>query len=182
MPEISPSSKLNCIAVIGTTGSGKTTLARHLSQRLNLPHIESDSHRFLPNWNTRSAEEFRAHISELTSQPRWIIDGNYSVLRDIVWTRADTLIWLDYPLHTTLWRLTRRTIKRIVTREDLWQTGNRETFTRVLSPNENSLFYWFFKTYWRRKRDTPILLTQYPHLHVKRFKYPSQTQAWLNSL
>ncbi len=87
-----PPCKLDRIAIIGTTGSGKTTLAQHLAKRLNLLHIESDSQRFLPGWNTRSPEEFRARISALTAHPRWIIDGNYSILRDIVWGQADTLI------------------------------------------------------------------------------------------
>lgn len=109
------------------------------------------------------------------------MDGNYSVLRDIVWPRADTAIWLDYPFHINLWRLTRRTFKRAWTQENLWGTGNHESFRQQFQFNDESLFYWFFKTYWKRKKDTPTLFAQYSHLHVIRFTHPRQTGAWLAS-
>jgi adenylate kinase family enzyme len=170
------------ILVIGTTGSGKTTLAKQIAQKCGHTHIEADSLRFLPDWQVRQPDDFRAIIDEKTQVERWVIDGNYSVTRDIVWPRGDTIIWLDYPLPITLWRLIRRTAKRIWTKEDLWGTGNRETLRKQLQFNEESLFYWFFKTYWRRKKDTPSLLEQYSHLHVLHFTHPRQTEHWLDGL
>lgn len=171
---------LQRVLVIGTTGSGKTTLAKQIAQKFGHTHIEADADRFLPEWGVQPPETFRAIIEEKTSVERWVIDGNYSVTRDITWPRADTVIWLDYPFHITLWRLTRRTFRRIWTKEDLWGTGNRETFRQQLQFNEDSLFYWFFKTYWKRKKDTPVLFKQYPHLHILHFTHPRQTERWLN--
>lgn len=171
---------LRRVLVIGTTGSGKTTLAKQLAHKYQLHHVEADALRFLPNWQVRQPEEFRAIISENTpAEGHWVIDGNYSVTRDITWPRAETVIWLDYPFHINLWRLSRRTFKRIWTKEDLWGTGNRETFRQQLQFNEDSLFYWLLKTYWKRKIDTPKLFEAYPHLQTLHFKHPRQTAQWL---
>jgi len=171
----------NRVIVIGTTGSGKTTLAKQIAQQYGHTHIEADSLRFLPGWQVRSPEEFRALVDKKTQAERWVIDGNYSVTRDIVWARADNIIWLDYSLPINLWRLTRRTLKRAWTQEDLWGTGNRESFRQQLQFNDESLFYWFFKTYWRRKKETPELFKEYPHLHVTHFTHPHQTEVWRTS-
>ncbi len=177
----SPIPPLRRILVIGTTGSGKTTLAKQIARKCGHTHIEADAMRFLPGWQVRPSQEFRALVDEKTNIERWVMDGNYSVLRDMVWPRADTVIWLDYPFHINLWRLTRRTFKRAWTQEDLWATGNRESFRQQFQLNDESLFYWFFKTYWKRKKDTPLLFAQYSHLHVIRFTHPRQIEGWLAS-
>ena len=84
------------IVILGTTGSGKTTLSHRLSEALGAPAIELDAFRHGPNWSETPDEEFRAKISESLTGDSWIVDGNYSVARDIIWPRATTLVWLDY--------------------------------------------------------------------------------------
>ena len=86
------------ITILGSTSSGKSTLAAQLALILGSPHLELDSFRFLPQWQVRPTEEFRGLVDAATSQPCWVADGNYSVTRDLSWGRADTLIWLDYRL------------------------------------------------------------------------------------
>jgi len=83
------------VAVIGTTGSGKTTLARHIAKRRGIPHIELDALHWEANWTETPLTVFRARVSEAVAPPAWITDGNYSKVRDIVWGRADTIIWLS---------------------------------------------------------------------------------------
>ena len=173
---------LRRIAVIGTTGSGKTTMAQRLSQRLGLPHVELDALHWGPNWTEAPVEVFRQRTAEALSGDAWAVDGNYRDVRDIVWGRADTVVWLDYSLWVIMARLLWRTLRRIVTREELWG-GNREHF-RAQFLSRDSLFLWALQTYWRRRREFPILLNQpeQAHLAVVHLRSPRATRAWLAGL
>ncbi len=113
---------------------------------------------------------------------RWVIDGNYSSIRDISWRRADTLVWLDYPFLLVFWRLLRRTIPRVISGEVLWGT-NRETVRDAFFSRE-SLFVWLLKSYPRQKRNYPRLVQQpeFAHLSVVRLKSPRETDEWLAKL
>jgi adenylate kinase family enzyme len=86
------------IVVIGTSGTGKSTLARRLGRLLDLPVVEMDSLYHLPDSQSRPDDEFRVMSLEATAGDRWIVDGNYSQSRDVVWPKAEMVIWLDYPL------------------------------------------------------------------------------------
>ena len=86
------------ISIVGTTGSGKTTLARQVSQRLQIPHIEElDELHWEPNWIEASTQVFSDRVSEALKGDRWVVDGNYSKIRDVIWSQADTVVFLDYP-------------------------------------------------------------------------------------
>ena len=116
------------IAVVGTSGSGKTTVARELARRLGVLHVELDALFHGPGWTETPVEEFRRRVVAATEGSGWVMDGNYeSSLGDLVLERADTVVWLDLPLPVALSRVTRRTIGRIRTREELW-SGNRESW------------------------------------------------------
>ena len=117
---------MNRIVIVGTTGSGKTTLGERLAAALGYPHIDLDALHWGPGWTPTPTDLFRARVSDALEGPCWVVAGNYGKTRDIVWARADTLVWLDYPLALTLMRLFRRTVKRIVTRERIVvrQSGN----------------------------------------------------------
>ena len=120
------------LVVVGTSGSGKTTLARRLAAALAVPHIELDALHWEANWQEAPVEVFRERTRAAVAAAAWAADGNYSVVRDIVWSRADTLVWLDYALPVILWRLLIRTARRVAWREELWN-GNRETWAAQLS-------------------------------------------------
>jgi adenylate kinase family enzyme len=170
------------VVVIGTTGSGKSTLAERLARKLDAHFIELDALNWEPNWTEAPLEVFRARTELATRAPAWVVAGNYSVVRDIVWPRAEAAIWLDYPIQTVLWRLLTRTVRRSWTREQLWN-GNVEPFWAHFKLwSDESLFHWLFKTYWRRKRDYPQLfaLPQHTHLKVLRFQSTAQADAWLD--
>ena len=173
---------LNRILVVGTTGSGKTTMASRLAAKLDIPHTELDSLNWGPDWTMRPNEEFRALVDQASNGDRWVIDGNYSRIRDITWPRADTIVWLDYSLPRVLWRLWWRTIRRTLTQQDLW-SGNRERlYTHFFT--RDSLFLWALQTYKRRRREYPALLAlpENSHLTLMCFRNPSQANRWLVSL
>ena len=164
------------IIVIGTTGSGKTTFARALARRLGIPHGEQDAWNHEASWQMAPPERFRTRVDAFTSQPAWVMDGNYSKARDIGWARADTLVWLDYPAWVVYSRLVRRTLRRVLTREELWN-GNRETWRGARAPD--APLRWFWRTHWRRRRETPGLVAKYPGLRLLRLRSPAEARAWL---
>lgn len=170
------------ISVIGTTGSGKTTLARQIAQRLQIPHIELDALHWEPNWAAASEQVFRERVTEVVSGDRWIIDGNYSGVRDIVWGQADTVVFLDYSFWLVLGRLLRRTLQRSLKQEELWN-GNREDIWKSFF-SQDSILLWMLQTYQRNRQKYPVLFQQqeYAHLSVVHLQSPQITNEWLLSL
>jgi adenylate kinase family enzyme len=170
------------IAVVGTSGSGKTTLARRLAERLGCDHVELDSLYWGPGWTPVPRDLFRERVTEALDGETWTTDGNYGSVRDIVWWRADTVVWLDYSLAVVMGRVTWRTIRRSALREELW-SGNRERIgTALLS--RDSIILWAFNSYRRRKREYPVLFGQpeYAHLRVVHLASPGAADAWFESL
>lgn len=174
--------KYSRIVVLGATGSGKTTFAEEIGQRLGLPHIELDALHWNANWTPADKQEFQSRIIRALVGEQWVVDGNYSVARDLIWSRATTLVWLDYSFPRTFWRLARRTVRRIATRETLW-SDNRES-VRSAFFSSDSIFFWLFKSYWKMRREYPVLFKQpeYAHLEVRHFRSPQEARVWLQNL
>lgn len=172
------------MVVIGTTSSGKSTLAKRLATRFDLDFIELDALHWEPNWTPAKPEVLRARVEAATGSRSWIVAGNYRAVRDLVWPKAEAVIWLDYSFLFIFRRLFVRTIQRSLSREELWN-GNREKFWWHLKLwSDESLFRWLVKTYWRRKREYAMLFTlpEYQHLKIFHFKTEQQTEIWLASL
>lgn len=174
--------RLRRVAVVGTTGSGKTTLARQLSERLGIPHVELDALHWDPGWTPADPEVFSQRTVQALSGGAWVTDGNYSRVRDIVWGRADTVVWLDYALPVILGRLVWRTVRRLVRREELWNQ-NRERFAGAFL-SRDSIILWALQTYRRRRREYPVLFgrPEYAHLLVVRLRSPREARRWLDGL
>ena len=126
------------LSIVGCWGSGKSTLVRRLASSLDVPYVELDAIFHLPNWTHPPTDEFRASVREVVASDGWVIDGNHSTVRDLVWERADTVVWLDLPRPVAMRRLTTRHLRRMITRERLWN-GNRERLTDLLrlDPDKN---------------------------------------------
>ncbi len=170
------------LVVIGTSGAGKTTIARQIASILGVPHVEFDAYRHGPNWTETPDDLFRERLSAALRGDGWIADGNYSVARDVVWPRATTLVWLDYPIHLVMWRLFWRTMRRGVLREELWN-DNRENLWWHLIPCR-SLFVWAWQTHWQRRRTMPAAIAQpeHAHLDVVHLRSSKATGEWLRTL
>ena len=139
------------VVVFGTTGSGKSWLADRLSRRFGLRMVELDALFWGRDWQPATLDLFRYRVENEIRDGDWIVVGIYGQVRDLTWRAADTLIWLDLPLPVVMWRLFRRTVCRAWTREDLWGTGNRETFANAFFSRQSILLY-ALKTH-RRNRE-----------------------------
>ena len=172
------------IVVVGATGSGKSFLAQKLAQRLGLDCIELDALYWKPGWVESSDEEFRARVDEVTRLLGWALAGNYAKVRDIIWPRAEAVIWLDYPFLLVLRRLWSRTWRRWQTKELLWGTNYEQLFPQFKLWSKESLFNWLVQSYGRHKRQYPQLFVrpEYSHLKVYRFKKPADVEEWLGQL
>ena len=171
------------IAVIGTSGSGKTTFARRVAAAIDAPHFELDGSFHQPNWVPAEPDVFRARVSDAVAGPAWVTDGNYtSFLRDIVWPAANTIVWLDYPFRIVIWRLFGRTMRRAATREVLWN-GNRESLREHFFTKQ-SLFLWAKNTHWNHRREwIPHLESPaMSHVRVVHLRSPKAAEAWLRRL
>ena len=85
------------VSVVGVPGSGKSTVGRLLAQAIGAPFTELDSVFHRPGWTHPDREKFRAEVAQVVAGERWVIDGNYSAVQDLVWARADAVVWLDPP-------------------------------------------------------------------------------------
>jgi len=166
------------IAVVGTSGAGKTTLAHRIASRLGLPHIELDAINWQSGWRdlTRhDPREFVRRVSEAVRAEAWVVDGNYGLVREKVWQRATHLVWLDYERPVVMARVISRTFLRGVLRTELW-AGNRERWRHMLRPSHPIRWAWI--TWERRRWETAELLSQpqCAHLVVVRLCHPREAR------
>lgn len=169
------------VAVYGPSGSGKSTLARQLAAKLGLPVLELDAvFHAHPDWVDLTREEFREQVTAyLAAHPGgWVIEGNYSHVRDLILPKAETAIWLDLPFPTVYRRLAWRTISRSVTGGELWN-GNRESMRQTFLTGD-SMLVWGIKS-WRPHRRSLIesLYTHPPAARVYHLRTPGQVRYLL---
>ena len=172
------------IAVVGTSGSGKTTMASRISAALGIPHIELDALHFEPGWRALSEhdpDEFIQRVAEATAAYAWVADGNYSIVRHLFWGRATHLVWLDYDRPVVMARVIRRSLIRAVFQTELW-AGNREDWRRLFHASHPISWAW---TTWRRKRVTigaALASAEHAHLTTLRLRYPREAAAVIPEL
>jgi adenylate kinase family enzyme len=166
------------IAVVGTSGAGKTTLAARLAARLDCPHIELDAFQHGPNWQQATVAELRERTARATAGDRWVSDGNYEAVRDLTWGRADQLVWLDYERPLIMVRVVRRSVWRALTRKPMWN-DNREDW-RNWADAEHPI-RWAWSTHGERRAKYLRLLQQpeLAHLEVVRLRHRRETRRLL---
>jgi adenylate kinase family enzyme len=164
------------VLVKGGCGSGKTTLARALSQRLGVPHVELDSLHHDANWTSASADELQRRVLAALDDARgWVVDGNYDrKLGSLLLDRAELIVWLDLPLPTKLTRVLGRTIRRWRRQEELWN-GNRENLVTAFWGRE-ALVPWTVSSHFRHRHAWP---EQLGGRSVTRLRSPREVAHWL---
>lgn len=170
------------VVVVGSSCSGKTTLARQLAGVLGAPHVELDGIHWMCGWRERPVEEVRRMAVEAAAADRWVMDGNYRAVRDVVWGRATAVVWLNYPFRVVLWRALSRTTRRVITQEELF-SGNREGFRQSFL-SRDSIILWAMTSYRRVRREYRRILDdgEYQHLRVIELRVPAEAEALVGAL
>lgn len=169
------------ILILGRTGSGKTTLARELAEALGVPHVELDSLFFGPNFSTVPLDVLRERTSAAIAGERWVTDGNKRAVRDLVWPRADTIVWLDYPITVSLWRLGKRALRRTsALKAEAAREGEKSGLAKKLLLGIKGVLT-ALRSHMGQRREYPLLFAQPEnrHLAVVRLRSPRATQHWL---
>ncbi|WP_151715114.1 AAA family ATPase [Acinetobacter sp. TUM15071] len=173
------------INIIGTTGSGKSTLARQLAQKQQLQYIELDNLLWLDDWqeSTNEALFSKLKIAMKNATAGWVIDGLYTRTTPMMMEKVDTVIWLDYAFYINLYRLTKRTFGRVISRKKLWEdSNNRESLKLMLS--KESIFIWLIKSYPKNRNKYFDLMQNpdYQHIRFIRLTTPAQTRRFIKHL
>ncbi|HEY9473259.1 MAG TPA: hypothetical protein VIS06_05325 [Mycobacteriales bacterium] len=170
------------VSVVGNSGSGKSWLARRLAERLGVPYLELDAVYHQPGWVPLPDDELRAAVGRFTAGPGWVVDGNYSAVReDMVWPRADTVVWLDLPRRVVFRQVVGRTLARATTRRELWN-GNRERWRNMLSLDpQRSIIMWSWTRHhrYRRRYQDAARDPRWAHLRFVRLRSRRQVSEFL---
>src|SRR5215470_5398132 len=165
------------ILVMGSSGSGKSTFAQRLSAITGIPVVSLDALFWKPGWIESDRAEFRARMAEVTRQPRWIMDGNYtSAAGELRREVSDTVIWFDLPRATCMWGIVSRIAKSY---------GQVRPEMAPGCPEKIDLeFFRYVWTY--RAKQRPVLLKYFeglrPDQSFVRFTNRSQADRYLDDL
>lgn len=163
------------ISVVGTSGSGKTTVAREVAARLDVPFVELDAIHHQAGWRPLPPDEFRARVGEVVAGGAWVVDGNYRVVRDLVWDRATTIVWVDPPRPVVMVQVVGRSVHRAATGRELWN-GNRERWRSWL--DDDHPIRWAWSTFDRRRSEYEAEADR----RWVRLRSRRQVRRWLASL
>ena len=164
------------VLVAGVTGAGKTTLAGRVSEILGVPHVELDSLYHGSGWVPRPS--FVEDVQAFTARPAWVTEWQYTAVRGLLASRADTLVWLDLPPRVALWRVLRRTMVRRVRRTVLWN-DNVEPPLHTIIGNPDHLLRWAVRTRHSMPERVLPLEREHPHLRVVRLCSSRDVEAWI---
>jgi len=173
------------INVVGTSGVGKSTLARRLATQLNVPYIEMDTLYWRPDWQGTPDDELFARLENiLAASEGWVLDGNYNRTRPVKWRNVEMIVWVDYGFWRTLRQAVGRAFSRARTKQELWPgTGNRERFRRSFF-SRDSIILWTLKT-WHKNRQrylTDMHDPQFAGLTFVRLRNQADTEAFITQL
>jgi adenylate kinase family enzyme len=171
------------ICVVGTSGSGKTSVARALAERLDIPYISNDAIIWAADWQSVPRAERVIAMRAATDQPAWTFDGNLGPTSEdrVVLERCDSIVWLDLPRWQVHTQVLGRTLRRLAARTELWH-GNRERVRTLFS--RDSIVWWSIKTFATRRREYRALFDHpaYSDRIRVRLRSRDELRRWLDAL
>lgn len=132
------------VLIGGTSGSGKSTVARHIGSALGLPYTEIDALHHGPGWTVRPT--FLADVAALSEQPGWVTEYQYSDARPLLLARCDLVVYLLLRRSVVMSRVVRRTVRRARRREVLWN-DNVEPPLRTILTDHDHIIRWAWRTH-----------------------------------
>jgi adenylate kinase family enzyme len=167
------------VSIVGSPGAGKTTFGRALASRTGSRFVELDAIVHQPGWTTLPPDELRAAVECAVDSEAWVIDGSYDAVRDLLLERATTVVWLDFPRRLVMRRVIRRSVRRLMTRQELWN-GNRARWRSLFGPDHAVRRTW--SDHHRRRAELTACLAEHADLVVHRFAAPSAAREWLDAV
>jgi adenylate kinase family enzyme len=164
------------VLVAGTSGSGKTTLASRVAAVLGVPHTEIDALYHGPGWVPRP--EFEDDVRRLVTSPAWVTEWQYTPVRALLAEHADLLVWLDLPALVTARQVVRRTLRRRLRREALWN-GNLEPPLWTFVTDRDHIVRWAWRTRAVTGGRIEGLRREQPDLPVVRLRRHADADRWL---
>lgn len=170
------------IWIVGCSGSGKSTLARRLAAATGLPRFELDGIYHQADWTPLPDAEFCARLGEIVAGEQWILDGNYYLrCNKLAAARAELVVWLDLPRGQTFFRVLRRSLRRVLRREELWN-GNRESWAAIFSPDpDKNIVLWTWRQHpvYRRRYEQALADNGFGSAEVVRICSVRELESWL---
>lgn len=158
-------------------------MAAALASRLGVPCLELDAVFHQPGWTELPADDFRARVADAAAGDAWVIDGNYRAVQDLVWARADTVVWLDLPRPTVMRRVLSRTMLRAARRQELWN-GNREPWSNFFSLDpERSVIAWAWTRHaaYKARYEAAMADPAWAHLRFVRLRSAADVRRFLSA-
>ena len=165
------------ILVAGTSGSGKTTLAARIGEILQVPHVEIDALFHGPGWTRRPT--FEDDVRRFAAEPRWVTEWQYSQVRALLVDRADLLVWLDLSRRRVMEQVGRRTLRRRLGRQVLWN-GNVEPPLWTILTDPEHIVRWAWSTDGKTGPRVAALQAERPELDVVRLPSRSAVERWVS--
>ncbi|GIJ44268.1 adenylate kinase [Virgisporangium aliadipatigenens] len=165
------------VVVAGTSGAGKTTTVRRIAEVTGAPHVEIDGLFHGPGWVPRPS--FVADVDAFTAGPAWVTEWQYSEVRARLAARADLFVWLDLPRATVMRQVVRRTVRRRLRHEILWN-GNVEPPLHTVLTDPEHVVRWAWSTYRRNRVRAAALSLRRPELTIVRLRSHRQVARWID--
>ena len=163
------------IIIIGCGGAGKSTMARQLGDKLQIPVVHLDKLFWKPGWVESSREEIDAKIMAEMAKPQWIMDGNYNRTLAERMRHCDTIIYLDFSRFACLMGVLKRVITTYGTVSPDMGEGCPERF-------DGEFLQWVWN-YNKNKRESNYrLLNEATHAETIVLKNRRAVKKFLKSL
>lgn len=160
------------VAVVGRSGSGKSTFAKKLASATGLPVIHLDKLFWKPGWVAEDRNVFAAKLQPYLDQDSWITDGNYTQALQERFAQVDTIFFFDFHL----WRCIAGILQRRICFHGLTRDDMAEGCAERINPG-----FLHYVTFIQRPHLIKALERLEKNCKVIIFKTSSEADKWLKN-